>query len=219
MGSFQIVLFMNKYCKKQDPLISIIENKIGDVFDAIYTRCSYKNDNKVIDYSQIYEDFGIDVEEIDDRVAVVWPINMDPEEVKDRDREEILFIDNSQNYPYKNIVAECIPMNSNARRNPLSILFASMNNTSNRVSSFARLSKFLNLMMNAYEEERSKSSSKSDDTDMDDFSFVNGFKTLQKMITQNKISMLKNAVFSTNKISQAVNKQKAAEDQVSYFQI
>jgi hypothetical protein len=71
MGSFQIVLFMNKYCKKQDPLISIIENKIGDVFDAIYTRCSFKNDNKVIDYSQIYEDFGIDVEEIDDRVAVV----------------------------------------------------------------------------------------------------------------------------------------------------
>jgi hypothetical protein len=140
---------------------------------------------------------------------------MDPEEVKDRDREELLFIDNSQNYPYKNIVAECIPMNSNARRNPLSILFASMNNTSNRVSSFARLSKFLNLMMNAYEEDKSKSSSKSDDTDMDDFSFVNGFKTLQKMITQNKISMLKNAVFSTNKISQAVNKQKAAEDQVS----
>lgn len=215
MGSFQIVLFLNKQWNKQDPLIRIIENKIGDVFDAIYTRCSYKNDNKVIDYNQIYEDFGVNAEEIDDKVAVLWPINMDPDEVKDRDREELLFIDDSLNYPYKNIIAECIPMNSNAWRNPLSILFASMNHTSNKVTSFARLSKFLNLIMNAYEEEKSKSSLKSEDSEIDDFSFVKGFKALQKMITQNKISMLKNAVFSTNKISQAVNKQKAAEDEVS----
>jgi hypothetical protein len=90
-----------------------------------------------------------------------------------------------------------------------------MNHTSNKVTSFARLSKFLNLIMNAYEEEKSKSSLKSEDSEIDDFSFVKGFKALQKMITQNKISMLKNAVFSTNKISQAVNKQKAAEDEVS----
>jgi len=39
---------------------------------------------------------------------------MEPEEIKDRDREELLFINDTQNYPYKNIVAECIPVNSNA---------------------------------------------------------------------------------------------------------
>ena len=54
MGSFQIVLFLSKYRKKQDSIISIIENKVGDVFDGIYTRLSYKNDNKVIDYNYNY---------------------------------------------------------------------------------------------------------------------------------------------------------------------
>lgn len=71
MGSFQLVLFMNKYRKKQDAVISIIENKIGDVFDAVYTRCSYKNENKVTDYSQIYDDFGIRHDEIEDKVMIL----------------------------------------------------------------------------------------------------------------------------------------------------
>lgn len=217
MGSFQIILFLNKYWKKPDSLINIIENRVGNVFDAIYTRCSYRNDNTVIDYSQIYDDFSIITEEIDDKVAVLCPINMELGEIKERNREELLFVDHSQNYPYKNIVAECIPMNSNAQRNPLSILFASMNSNPHKMITFARLTKFLNLMLNAYEEECWNSISKSENSENDDFSFIKGFKALQKLITKNNISTLKSALFSTNKISQAVNKQKAAEDKVLKF--
>ncbi|CAI2371133.1 unnamed protein product [Moneuplotes crassus] len=232
MGSFQIVLFINKYAKRHDPLINIIESKVGDVFDAIYTRCSYKNDNRVIDYSQIYEDFCVSTEDIDDRVAVLCPINMETEEVRDRKREELLFIDDTQNYCYKNIIAECIPMNSNAYKNPLSILFASIRNdvfggqegsqfnpkgNNNKIMTFARLTKFLNIMMNAFEEEASKSSTKSDGPDIDEFSFIKGFKALQKLITKSNITTLKCALFSTNKISKAVNRQKAKEDRVLKF--
>jgi hypothetical protein len=97
MGSFQIVLFLSKYRKKQDNIINIIESKVGDVFDAIYTRLSYKNDNRVIDYSQVYEDFHIQDQEIEDKVMVICPINLEPDEVKDRSREELLFIDDKQN--------------------------------------------------------------------------------------------------------------------------
>ncbi|CAI2364137.1 unnamed protein product [Moneuplotes crassus] len=229
MGSFQIVLFINKYAKRHETFINIVESRVGDVFDAIYTRCSYKNDNKVVDYSQIYEDFCIKTEDIDNKVAVLCPINMETEEVKDREREELLFIDNTQNYCYKNIIAECIPMNSNACRNPLSILFASLRNdvfnandanqsnskgTSSKMMTFARLTRFLNIMMNAFEEEASKSSSKSDKSEEEDFSFIKGFKALQKLITKGNNSTLKTALFSTNKISQAVNLQKAKEDKV-----
>lgn len=38
MGNFQLVLFMDKYVKKHDPIVGIVEAKVGDVFDAIYTR-------------------------------------------------------------------------------------------------------------------------------------------------------------------------------------
>mmetsp|Transcript_1920 Transcript_1920/g.1832 ORF Transcript_1920/g.1832 Transcript_1920/m.1832 type:complete len:90 (-) Transcript_1920:275-544(-) len=79
---------------------------------------------------------------------------------------------------------------------------------------FARLTRFLNIMMNAFEEEASKSSSKSDKSEEEDFSFIKGFKALQKLITKGNNSTLKTALFSTNKISQAVNLQKAKEDKV-----
>ena len=213
MGNFQLVLFMNKYVKKQDPIVGIIESKVGDVFDAIYTRTSYTCDNKVIDYSQVFEDFGVLAEEIDDRVAVLWPLNMELEEVKDRDREELLFLEDLHNCKYKNLVVEGIPMNSNGCRNPLAFLFTSLNGVSNKLASFARLTKFLNLMINAFEEERSKDSwNKSDNSEEEDFSFIKGFKALQNLITKNNISTLKGALFSTNKIAQSIKKQKANEE-------
>jgi len=92
-----------------------------------------------------------------------------------------------------------------------------MNNNPNKMVTFARLSKFLNLMINAFDEERSEHSLKSDESSNDEFSFVKGFKALQKLITKNNMPTLKSALFSTNKISQAVNKQKAAEDKVLKF--
>lgn len=52
-------------------------------------------------------------EEIDDRVAVLCPLNMELEEVKERDREELLFLEDLHNCKYKNLVVEGIPMNSN----------------------------------------------------------------------------------------------------------
>ena len=87
-------------------MINLVEAKVGDVFDAIYTRCSYKNDNTTVDYSQIYDDFGISEEEIENKVAVICPLNMELDEVRERDREELLFLDSSQGYPYKNIAAQ-----------------------------------------------------------------------------------------------------------------
>lgn len=112
----------------------------------------------------------------------------------------------------------------------MSILFASLKNDSSenqdgssqpksqsKNMTFARLTKFLNVMINAFEEDKSKSSTKSDDSEKDDFSFIKGFKALQKLITKNNINTLKTALFSTNKISQAVNCQKAKEDKVLKF--
>lgn len=219
MGSFQVVLFLNKYCKKQDPLIKIIENRVGDVFDAIYTRCSYKNDNRVIDYSQIYDDFGILHDEIEDKVAVLWPVNLEAEEVKDREREELLFVDETLNYPYKNIITECIPVNTKGSRNPLAILFTAMSGNAYKATSFSKLTKAINLMMNAYEKEKSENSwSKSDgDSEDDEFSFLKGFKALQKLVTQNNIPSLKWALFSTSKVTQAVDRQKFKEYTVKKF--
>ena len=189
MGSFQIVLFLSKYRKKQDSIINILENKVGDVFDSIYTRLSYKNDNRVIDYSQIYEDFNIQDHEIENKVMVVCPINLEPEEVKDRSREELLFIDDNQNWTYKDLIASCIPMNSTEHCNPLSILVTAISTQSSKMVPFAKLTKFLNLMINAYEDDAPKISESNNF--QEEFSFVKWFKTLQKMITKNNISSLK----------------------------
>ena len=197
-------------------MIGLIESKIGDVFDAIYTRCSYKNDNTVIDYWQVYDDFGIREEDIESKVAVICPLNMELEEVKDRDREELLFIDNSQGYPYKNIVARCLPI-SRAYGNPLSILVTSINTQSNRITSFNRVTKLLNLMMNIFEDEWSKGSSHNSSSDEDDyFSFVKSFKSLQNIIISKHVNV-KNALFTTNKISQALNKKIAKEEAIKKF--
>ena len=198
-------------------MITLLESKIGDVFDAIYTRCSFKNDNTVIDYWQIYDDFGISQEEIESKVAVICPLNMELEEVKDRDREELLFIDNSQGYPYKNIAAKCLPISKGPYGNPLSILVTSINTQSNRITTFNRVTKLLNLMMNIFEDEWSKESSHNSSSDEDDyFSFVKSFKLLQNIIT-NKHVNVKNALFTTNKISQAVNKNIAKEEAIEKF--
>jgi len=217
MGSFQIVLFMNKYRKKQDNMINLIEAKVGDVFDAIYTRWSYKNDNKVIDYTQIFEDFNIRDYEIESKVAVIWPLSMELEEVKEREREDLLFIDSSQNYPYKNIAAECIPMNRGYQGNPLSILITSINTQSNRITTFARVTKLINLMMNVLDSESCKgSSNNSSEGEEETFSFVKTFKLLQNMIISKHINA-KSALFSTTSISQAVSRKLSHEESIENF--
>lgn len=219
MGSFQIVLFMQKFRKKQDSIITMLENKVGDVFDAIYTRCSYKNDNTVIDYSQIYDDFGIREDEIESKIAVIWPLNMELEEVKERDREELLFFDNTQNYPFKNISAQWIPIHKGPYGNPIAILITSFSTMSSKTSTFGKISKFLNLMLNVFEEEWSKDSNDDSNSWSDgekQFSFVNWFKSLQNMIISKHVNV-KNALFTTNKISQAVSKKVVKEEGIEKF--
>ena len=121
---------------------------------------------------------------------VIWPINLEPEEAKDRNREELLFIDDKQNWSFKDLIAWWIPMNSNEYWNPLSILVTSISMQSNKMVSFAKLTKFLNLMINAFEDDTSKSSNSMNNS-QEDFSFMKGFKILQKLVTKNNISSLK----------------------------
>jgi hypothetical protein len=84
----------------------MIENKLGDCFDAVYGIHKKKSTNKFIDYSQIYQDFGIDDDEIEKRVMIVSPIDLETEELRDRKRDELLFIEPDKVSNLKSLISE-----------------------------------------------------------------------------------------------------------------
>ena len=54
-------------------------------FDAIYTKNkALKDQIKTIDYTQIYKDFLIDPNEVDKRVVVLCPLEMEYDELTER---------------------------------------------------------------------------------------------------------------------------------------
>lgn len=64
------------------------------------------SDTTVIDYRQIYEDYEIAEDEIAHKAIVISPLDLEPEEVKDRSRDELLFIDNTQGCAVKDLVTK-----------------------------------------------------------------------------------------------------------------
>ena len=85
------------------------------------------------------------------------------------------------------------------------------------MASFSKLTKFLNLMMNGYYEEKLNLAKSNDSQSEDNFTFTKGLKSLQNLTLKHSITSLKSAIFSTSKVSQAVNRKQEREQVVLEF--
>ena len=61
--------------------------------DAVYKRHKLNNMTKCADYTQVIRDFEIPNLEVDQRLIVITSFELDPDELKTRNRDEILFVE------------------------------------------------------------------------------------------------------------------------------